>query len=93
MHKHKHKSKPHPWGPWSEWAWDENHGRWYRVRQDLNGSRALSRANPLALTPVAGNVDYEWDNRQTPREVEELTQDFRNLSPGSSYDAQGMSQA
>ncbi|KAF4508785.1 hypothetical protein G6O67_005124 [Ophiocordyceps sinensis] len=71
MHKHKHKSKPHPWGPWSEWAWDENHGRWYRVRQDLNG-----------------NVDYEWDNRQTPREVEELTQDFRNLSPGSSYDAQ-----
>ncbi|PFH55443.1 hypothetical protein XA68_18306 [Ophiocordyceps unilateralis] len=69
---HKHKSKAHPWGPWSEWAWDESRGRWYRVRQDVNGT-----------------LDYDWDNRQTtPREVEQLTQDFRNLSPGSSYDAQ-----
>ncbi|KAM4061241.1 hypothetical protein HRG_009881 [Hirsutella rhossiliensis] len=71
MHKHKHKSKSHPWGPWSEWALDESRGRWYRVRQDINGK-----------------VEYDWDNRQTPREVEELTEDFRNLSPGSSYDAQ-----
>ncbi|PHH90304.1 hypothetical protein CDD83_4042 [Cordyceps sp. RAO-2017] len=71
MHKHKHKSKSHPWGPWSDWAWDESRGRYYRVRQDANG-----------------NLDYDWDNRQTPREVEELTDDFRNLSPGSSYDAQ-----
>ncbi|RDA91953.1 hypothetical protein CP533_1347 [Ophiocordyceps camponoti-saundersi (nom. inval.)] len=75
MHKHKHKSKTvaHTWGPWSEWAWDESRNRWYRVRQDINGT-----------------LDYDWDNRQTPREVEQLTQDFRNLSPGSSYDAHGM---
>ncbi|KAF4589495.1 hypothetical protein GQ602_003384 [Ophiocordyceps camponoti-floridani] len=76
MHKHKHKSKAHHhvWGPWSDWAWDESRSRWYRVRQD-----------------AGGNLDYDWDNRQTtPREVEQLTQDLRNLSPGSSYDAKGM---
>ncbi|PHH73980.1 hypothetical protein CDD80_3442 [Ophiocordyceps camponoti-rufipedis] len=73
MHKHKHKSKAHHvWGPWSDWAWDESRSRWYRVRQD-----------------AGGNLDYDWDSRQTttPREVEQLTQDFRNLSPASSYDA------
>lgn len=68
MHKPKHKQKAHPWGPLSEWAWDEARGRWYRVRQDVNG-----------------NLDYDWDSRQTPREVEQLTDDLRNLSPAS-YD-------
>ncbi|POR35735.1 Uncharacterized protein TPAR_04057 [Tolypocladium paradoxum] len=72
MHKHKEKSKAHIWGPWSEWAFDESRGRYYRVRQDVNG-----------------NYDYDWDTRQTtPREVEQLTEDFRNLSPGSSYEGQ-----
>ncbi|KJZ75621.1 hypothetical protein HIM_05084 [Hirsutella minnesotensis 3608] len=72
MHKHKHKLKAHPWGPWSEWAMDESCGRWFRVRQDGNGK-----------------LDYDWDIHQTPREIQDLTDDFRALSPGSSHDAQG----
>lgn len=48
MHKHKHKPKPHPWGPWSEWSWDENRRRWYRVRQDVHGSRPLRHSTARA---------------------------------------------
>ncbi|KND92090.1 hypothetical protein TOPH_03429 [Tolypocladium ophioglossoides CBS 100239] len=74
MHKHKEKSKAHIWGPWSQWVFDESRGRYYRVRQDVNGAR---------------NYDYDWDTQETtPREVEQLTEDFRNLSPGPSYEGQ-----
>ncbi|ODA78952.1 hypothetical protein RJ55_04542 [Drechmeria coniospora] len=75
MHKHKEKSKSEAaWSAWSEWVWDGTRSSYYRVRQDANG-----------------NLDYEWNMPQTtPRDVEQLTDDFRKLSPGYlSYDTQG----
>ncbi|UNI22399.1 hypothetical protein JDV02_008290 [Purpureocillium takamizusanense] len=74
MHKHKEKSKAHsPWGAWSDWVWDETHGRHYRVRQDINGKYDYDWAEPQAM----------------PRDMGHLARDFAHLSTAdSSYEPQ-----
>ncbi|RCI13147.1 hypothetical protein L249_0424 [Ophiocordyceps polyrhachis-furcata BCC 54312] len=75
MHKHKHNSKAVS-HTWGPWS------EWAWDESRRRWYRVRRDTN--------GALDYDWDNRQTPREVEQLTQDLGNLSPGSSYDAHGM---
>ncbi|PHH74061.1 hypothetical protein CDD82_5119 [Ophiocordyceps australis] len=68
---HKHKQKTKSQS-WGAWS------DWAWDESRRRWYRARQDSN--------GNFEYDWDNRQTPREIDNLAESFRNLSPGSSFD-------
>ncbi|KAI0909432.1 hypothetical protein F4824DRAFT_504589 [Ustulina deusta] len=83
MHGKKHPSKnshSQSWGPWSDWKWDQNEGKYYAERFDWQGNVEYTW---VASAPAAD------DHHRTPRteaEIDQLTADLGGLDVNSGYD-------
>lgn len=89
-----HKSSKSHWGGWSDWVWSEDYQRYYRQRQDNNGSLQFPTSSwllgPLHLMLTknhTGKLDTEWHDgstsaadERTPREpdVDALADELNN---------------
>ncbi|KAI1423736.1 hypothetical protein F5Y12DRAFT_512707 [Xylaria sp. FL1777] len=89
MHGKKHPAKSshsQPWGPWSDWKWDQTEGKYYCERVDWQGNVEYTWETSTST------VD---DHHRTPRteaEIDQLTAGLGDLDVNSSYD-QGLEYA